>query len=303
MIFYKIEESLSPCDFDENYNGEIVCIISSKELKEKLKRKEISEINVPNYKTAQCCQCKVHPNALSACFSIISKDKKMERKNFGFILTQKQLMFIDSGETVSTYIKRMKKNKFHGKINIGRFIYDFLETIIDSDLRYLEEIGDRLVKLESAVIKGLFKEFNHMMLYLKKEVLLFSRYYMQLIDFGEELQENENGFFSETDIKFFEQFTRRATQLHDEAQFLREVSNQLRDVYHSQIDLKQSKTMNVLTVVTTIFTPLSIGTAWFGMNFKYMPELNSEYGYWIFIIINMVILCCSWWYLRKKQFL
>ena len=178
---------------------------------------------------------------------------------------------------------------------------NFLETIIESDLRYLEEMGDRLIKMESALIRGMVKDFSRLMAGFKKEMLMFYRYYTQLIDFGDELVENENGFFSADEIELFEKYVKRAERLHEETQFLRETSNQLRDVYSSQLDAKQNRIMKVLTVVTTIFMPLSISTAWYGMNFFDMPELTWEWGYEAFIVGNILAMIGCWWYFKKKK--
>ena len=137
----------------------------------------------------------------------------------------------------------------------------------------------------------------------KKEMLMFYRYYTQLVDLGDELIENENGFFSQDEINLFEKYVKRAERLREETQFLRETSNQLRDVYSSQLDAKQNKIMKVLTVVTTVFMPLSISTAWYGMNFFDMPELTWEWGYEVFILGNLLIIILCVWYLKKKKFL
>lgn len=301
MIFYKIEENFEEVTSCEGYNGDTVIVVSDKELKEIENLGKLDKDSIPNYKNAQCCRAKVHPSMISACFSVVSKDKKMTRNNFGFIIQKNNVIFIDNNGFVKSIVKKMKKNKFHGETKIGRFLYDFLETIIESDLRYLEEMGDRLIKMESALIRGMVKDFSRLMAGFKKEMLMFYRYYIQLIDFGDELVENENGFFSADEIELFEKYVKRAERLREETQFLRETSNQLRDVYSSQLDAKQNKIMKVLTVVTTIFMPLSISTAWYGMNFFDMPELTWEWGYEAFIVGNILAMIGCWWYFKKKK--
>ena len=303
MVYYKIEESFDEQKLLDGYSGNSVRIVSDSELKNMLLGKEITKDDVPNYKNAQCCRAKVHPSAVSVCFSTITKDKKMNRHNFGFIIKQNEVVFVDNANFVKTIIKKMKKNKFHGGAKVGRFLYDFLETIIESDLRYLEEMGDRLIKMESALIRGMVKDFSRIMAGVKKEMLMFYRYYTQLVDLGDELIENENGFFSQDEINLFEKYVKRAERLREETQFLREISNQLRDVYSSQLDAKQNKIMKVLTVVTTVFMPLSISTAWYGMNFFDMPELTWEWGYEVFILGNLLTIFLCVWYFKKKKFL
>lgn len=303
MIYYKIGESFEELESIDGYNGNLVKIVSNSELKEMLSYKEVAKDDIPNYKNAQCCRAKVHPSLVSVCFSTVTKDKKMNRRNFGFIIKSNEVIFIDNSGFVRTTIKKIKKNKFHGGTKIGRFLYDFLETVIESDLRYLEEMGDRLIKMESALIRGIVKDFSRLMADFKKEMLMFYRYYTQLVDLGDELIENENRFFSQDEINLFEKYVKRAERLREETQFLRETSNQLRGVYSSQLDAKQNKIMKVLTVVTTVFMPLSISTAWYGMNFFDMPELTWKWGYEVFILGNLLIIILCVWYLKKKKFL
>ncbi len=305
MILYKIEENLKPHDVSEsdNYTGESVIIMSGKEIQKKVNSREIPKNYVPKYKNTDFSKATVYTECLSATFSILSKDKQLKKVNFGFILFKNKLIFIDDSNTVESYIRKIHKDKYHGKINIGRFLYDFLEIIIESDLRYLEELANRLTKIESAIIRGIFDEFNKFMFIFKKEILAFYKYYTQLSDLSDELQENENGFFSSTDIDYFRKFSKRVDKLRDETRLLRENSNQLRDVYHSAVDVKNNKIMKVLTVVTTLFTPMSISTAWYGMNFTNMPELTHPLGYIGFIIINLIVLVICYFILKKCRFL
>ena len=88
MICYKIEESFEECKSCEGYTGDTVVVVSDKELKEIEGLVGLGKDNIPNYKNAQCCRAKVHPSLISACFSAVSKDKKMTRSNFGFIIQQ-----------------------------------------------------------------------------------------------------------------------------------------------------------------------------------------------------------------------
>lgn len=305
MNLYKIEENLKPHDISEleNYTGESVIIMSGKEIQKKINSNEIPKNCVPKYKNVDFSKATVYTECLSATFSILSKDKQLNKVNFGFILVKNKLIFIDDNNTVESYIRKIYKDKYHGKINIGRFLYDFLEIIIESDLRYLEELANRLTKIESAVVRGIFDEFNKFMFKFKKETLAFYRYYTQLSDLSDELQENENGFFSNTDIDYFRKFSKRVDKLREETKFLRENSNQLRDVYHSAVDVKNNKVMKVLTVVTTLFTPMTISASWYGMNFTTMPELSHPLGYIGFIVINIVVLIICYFILKKHHFL
>ena len=74
-------------------------------------------------------------------------------------------------------------------------------------------------------------------------------------------------------------------------------------MYQSQVDIKQNETMKILTVVTTIFFPLSLITGWYGMNFRNMPELHYPYSYFILIGICVLIFTAELWFFKKKKWI
>ena len=78
---------------------------------------------------------------------------------------------------------------------------------------------------------------------------------------------------------------------------------QIRDTYQSQLDVRQNRIMTVLTVVTAIFMPLTLIAGWYGMNFKYMPELESEWGYPVVIGVCLLIVILSLIFFKKKKWL
>ena len=77
---------------------------------------------------------------------------------------------------------------------------------------------------------------------------------------------------------------------------------QLRELYQARLDTAQNSVMMVLTIVTTIFLPLTLLTGWYGMNFKNMPELGWRYGYPLVILIALLIIVLEIIYFKKKKF-
>jgi magnesium transporter len=84
---------------------------------------------------------------------------------------------------------------------------------------------------------------------------------------------------------------------------LRDYTVQVRDLYQTRLDIKQNRIMTILTIVTTVFMPLTLIVGWYGMNFTYMPELDSPYAYPIVIIVSLAILILSILYFHKKKWL
>ena len=90
--------------------------------------------------------------------------------------------------------------------------------------------------------------------------------------------------------------------LSNESQQIWEYTSQIRDVYQQKLSVNQNNIMKVLTIVTTIFMPLTLITGWYGMNFTHMPELSAPYEIWIsFAIWHKCIGCRNIMYNFQKE--
>ena len=157
--------------------------------------------------------------------------------------------------------------------------------------------------MEDSMVEDELKDFNYRMLHLKKEISRLYRYYSQLADLGENLYENEKEFFEKKHTGVFRIFAERTTRLQEETQVLREYAMQVQDVYQSEIGIRQNNVMKVLTIVTTVFLPLTLIAGWYGMNFVYMPELKWVYGYPVAIGASILVIIVSLWIFKKKKYL
>ena len=128
-------------------------------------------------------------------------------------------------------------------------------------------------------------------------------HYAQLLDLSQELEENENEFFSENNERYFHLVCQRVQTLYDMTTSLSEYTTQIRDLNQAQIDIKQNKIMTILTVITSIFMPLTLIAGWYGMNFVYMPEFQSPIAYPVVIAVSVLIVIVSLIFFKKKKWL
>ena len=94
----------------------------------------------------------------------------------------------------------------------------------------------------------------------------------------------------------------RTGRLREEAQLLREYCLQVRELFQAEIDIRQNRIMKILTIVTTIFLPLSLVAGWYGMTFVGMPERGWKYGSPAVIIVSVLVVLISLWIMKKKKF-
>ena len=199
-------------------------------------------------------------------------------------------------------LQHLRREDPQRETGTGSFFYDFLELLIAKDLRHLQALEEQLDRLEDQVLSGIIEDFNPQMTAMRKEITGWIRYYTQLDDMICEFQENENGYFSDDEVRAFHLVEKRIGRLTGEAQALREYGLQLRELFQAEIDVRQNRIMKILTIVTTIFLPLTLVAGWYGMNFVHMPELRWEYGYPVVIGISIAVVFLSLWIMKKKRF-
>ena len=255
------------------------------------------------YERERFCKADEVNGYLFGSFSVPKKKEEMEYRNFMFCIHSQGILFVDDSDTVMELIRRIRLTVTFDQPNIGRLLYSMMVLLIQDDLYYLNSIQDKLSDIEDEILEERTENYNEGIMHCRKEVLTFRAYYAQLADMVEDLQENENAFFDERSIELFGRFADRVSRLLSETEKLREYCLQIHEVYHSQIDLKQNKIMRILTVVTTVFAPLTLLTGWYGMNFSGMPELQWRYGYWIVIVASVLITAICLLIFKRKKFL
>ena len=119
----------------------------------------------------------------------------------------------------------------------------------------------------------------------------------------QELEENENGFFREENLRYIHLFMNYMTRRHSSAASLLDYAMQVRDLYDAQLGVRQNRIMTLLTVITTIFMPLTLIVGWYGMNFRYMPELEWRFGYPAVIALSVAIVAYCLILFKKKKWL
>ena len=186
--------------------------------------------------------------------------------------------------------------------SLERFIYDFLEEIISSDLNILEKYEKKLSDMDKDINNKIEVDFESINV-IRDHLRVLRIHYDRLIDLATELEENENDFFEEENIRYFTLFSKRVRRLFDLSTALIDYTSQIRVDFEANLTDKQNHIMTILTVVTTIFSPLTLITGWYGMNFKHMPELDSVYAYPAIIIISLLIAIFSLLFFKHKKWL
>ena len=307
-MYYLIKEALTPCSADEITKSgfQYVAIVTPEEWKSEQNRFDMGidmELKT-NEADIHSTKAEVNFDSLTGTFSIPSRrDITGKDYKYAFALDEKGIVFIDSTGVVERMVHRISVSKKWKMPSLERFIYDFLELIIARDLNILEKYEKELDQIEGEILKDAVEADLSRVNEIRGDIRDLRIHYEQLIDLGQEFEENENSFFKAENVRYFGLFTDRMTRLHDTATSLKDYTMQVRDLYHTQMEVKQNRIMTLLTVVTTIFMPLTLITGWYGMNFYNMPALTSPWGYPAVIVVSLLIVIGSLIFFKKKKWL
>lgn len=299
-MLYKINTKLTLMGEAEVRETPYVLILTSAEYERKDGLDDFEGITMQPAVHARFCKAERRADIICGTFVIPKKKSADKKAVFSYCVTEKALLFIDDSGTASSAAKFMESNVIWKEPSVGHFLHYFLEFIIKDDLKTLESIEDKLAELEESVLEGRLDKFNHRLMSIRKIILACSHYYSQLADLTQKLIEYD--IFKASEKEALSIVYERIKRLLDETRMLRELSMQLSEVYQAQIDIRQNQVMKVLTIVTTVFLPLSLLVGWYGMNFKEMPELSWKYGYPAVIALSAAIVAYCMWIFKKKKF-
>ncbi len=305
-MFYTICETLKEVSKEElgHTDRQYVAIVSFDEWNRSRDSFEMGIDMDQNISEIYTTKAEVNYDSLTGSFSIPNRDDfSKEDYKFAFALDEKGIVFIDDSGKVCEIIDGIRNSKRWKFPSLERFIYDFLDQIVKDDLRLMEKYESELDTIEKLIMEGDEKFPSSRLNEIRNDIRDLRIHYEQLMDLGQELEENENNFFKQENLRYYRMFLNRMARLHDNSTSLRDYTMQLRDLYKAHIDIKQNRIMTVLTVVTTIFMPLTLIVGWYGMNFRYMPELEWRWGYPVVIAVSLLIAVGSLLFFKKKKWL
>lgn len=279
--------------FRYKWNIDSVEVLSTKKFCDRFLEKYQTDLLIRGLMNIKFCKLDRLGKAYLACFAVPNtKAPAKKKKTFGFCLIDEQLWFFDDTDTVRQLIQEINLSKISNMDSPVLFLYHFLEQLIRNDIPKLQHYEEKLSHLEGLLLHTELKHFEQKIFLVRKDLSSLCSYYRQLSDIcetiGKYIAAPEYPQYSQ----LYELLNDKIERLYDMVQMLIEYSIQLREMHQTGIDMRQNQIMRMLTIVTTLFMPLSLVAAWYGMNFTGMPELQSKYGYpaVCFICLALIIL-------------
>lgn len=181
--------------------------------------------------------------------------------------------------------------------------YTLLDAVIDRYYLVLDEIEAAIEDLEKAITETASNENRGRIYDLKQEMLLIRKSVIPLRELTRGLLDSENNLIQESTELYIRDLRDHVVQIVDLIETYRDNLNSLQDLYLSELSYRMNSVMQVLTIVSTIFIPLTFLAGIYGMNFENMPELHWKNAYFILLGLMAVIALFLFWFFRKNKWL
>lgn len=219
----------------------------------------------------------------------------------GYLFTFQEGIRGDAFETVRERI-RTGKGKLRSQ-GADYLAYTLLDAIIDRYFTVLEGFGERLTTIEEEVSLHPHPRVLVQLNELKKEVIFLRKTIWPLREALSFLERDDTDLINDTTRIYLRDVHDHTVQIIDTVETYRDLLSGMLDLYLSSISNRTNEIMKFLTVIGTIFIPLTFLVGLYGMNFKHMPELEWQYGYYAVLGLMLLITLGMIAYFRHKRWL
>lgn len=181
--------------------------------------------------------------------------------------------------------------------------YTLLDAVVDSYFSILEKMGERIEVLEEELVEEPTEKTLQEIHRLKREMIILRRSVWPLREVISSLQRSESELITEPTSVYLRDVYDHTIQIMDTIESFRDMVSGMVDLYLSSLSNKMNSVMKVLTIIATIFIPLTFIAGIYGMNFENMPELKWRWGYAGALLAMAVVAAIMLMYFRKKKWL
>jgi len=195
---------------------------------------------------------------------------------------------------------RTGKGRFR-KAGADFLAYSLIDTIVDNYFIILESFGDRIEEIENDLITNPVPETLQIIQTLKREIIILRKSVSPLREVINNLERAESELINKSTKIYLRDVYDHIVNVIDTEELFRDLISGNLDIYLSSLSRKMNEIMKVLTIIATIFIPLTFISGVYGMNFSHMPELDWTWGYPLILLVmggvGIVMLIYFW---RKK---
>jgi magnesium transporter len=209
-----------------------------------------------------------------------------------------------AGDVFDQIRDRLHKN--HGRIRkmgADYLLYGLMDAIVDNYFLIMEKTGEKIEEIEEALMENPNGFLLNELYAQKRELLYIRRAVWPLREAIGEMERGESKLFKPKTHAYLRDLYDHTIQLIDTVETFRDMLSGVQDLYLSSMGQKTNQVMQVLTIIATIFIPLTFVAGIYGMNFDAMPELHWKYGYpAVWVVMLLMVVGMGVYFRRKKWY-
>lgn len=232
-----------------------------------------------------------------------SSSGNLEQEQISFFLGENFLLSFQekSSDHFTSVRERIEKNK--GKIRIKGpdfLLFRMLEAIIDNYFEVIEKISQRVIDLEKYCMKSSDSNTLQLIENEKRKLVELKKIIIPLKDATSQLQKSKSKLINKNNHYVFSDLLEGCLSVLDEIESNKQLLEGITNLYFAMQGQRMNEIMKILTIISSIFIPLTFIAGIYGMNFKFMPELNSKYGYSLTLLLMTIISISLVIYFKRK---
>ena len=234
------------------------------------------------------------------------KEFSVEVEQMSLVVSPKVVISFQEyeGDVFEPVRERIRKSKGRiRRMGTDYLTYALVDTIVDHYFKIFESIGERLEQLEESVLEDPQPETLQEIHALKREMIFIRRSLWPIREIVNTLVRGESKIISDDVVVFLRDVYDHTIQVIDTVETSRDMLSGLQDIYLSSVSNRMNEVMKVLTIIATIFIPMTFLAGLYGMNFKHMPELEWPFAYPVFWVVMIVIFGSMVTYFKRKRWL
>ncbi|HNY76891.1 MAG: magnesium/cobalt transporter CorA [Sedimentisphaerales bacterium] len=189
------------------------------------------------------------------------------------------------------------------KLGADFLAYSLVDAIVDGYFVILEKLGEKIENLEGELVREADQKTLQKIHSLKREMITLRRSIWPLRELIGSLQRSESALVAESTSLYLRDLYDHTVLIIDTIESFREMVSGMLDIYLSSLSNRTNAVMKVLTIIATLFIPLTFIAGVYGMNFEHMPELRWRYGYAAIWAVMIVVASIMLVYFRRRRWL
>lgn len=230
-----------------------------------------------------------YPDHIVGSFSIPSKRAQpADPFDFAFYMDKTDLVFIDDSGFSKKLLEGIADSGMITEASTAHCLQLFLKVMLSEDMVFLSKLEDEMEDIEESLLVKHSEIDTPVIMDYRRLSIHLSSFYEQLAAMASLISDNENKLLTHEEMQIFRHISNMCSRLASRADTLKEYSLQLYEMQQTLIDMQQNSIMQVLTIVTVLFAPLTLVTGWFGMNLSVIPGLDISFM-WLVLLITFIV--------------